>query len=124
MWPLRKKIGEAEWERRNALVVEHTRDNRLDEALPLARALAEDARSSFGRHHPHTMTALNNLGLLHVLRQEFDQAEVQLLAALEACEHVHGKASRESAVINDNLARLFQRRAERIRHIDEAFGND
>ncbi len=114
MWFRRKKIDDQEWEALNREVVQLTRDNSMDQALAAAEKLFGLSRKAFGRRHKHTVTALNNLGIIHTLRREFDEAESCLLAALQMSEKVSGEISQEVAVVNMNLAKLYMAKVRMI----------
>ena len=119
MWFRRKKINDQEWEALNREVVQLTRDNSMDQALASAEKLFGLSRKAFGRRHNHTVTALNNLGIIHTLRREFDEAESYLLAALQMSEKASGPHSQEVAVVNMNLAKLYM---AKVRMINEMCG--
>lgn len=123
MWFRRQRIDEEGWDRRNNEVVQLTNGRNLDEALSAGKALYDDCAADFGREHLHSVTALNNLGIIQTLRREFPEAESYLLLALQISEKVCGEISREVAAVNMNLANLYTFKAqsimERVKGTDE-----
>ena len=110
----RRKKGDAElWERMNQEVLKLSGENR-NEALAAGAALLEYSRKGFGKRHPKTATALNNLGIICTLLERFDDAESYLLAALQISEQTNGAISKETLVLNMNLAKLYSAKAARI----------
>ena len=114
MWFHRKKIDDEQWEVLNKEVMRLTREEKLDEALAQGTELFELGKKCFGEKHGNTATALNNLGIIHTLRRDFDEAESCLLAALQISEKVSGRISSAVAIVNMNLARLYTFKAQMI----------
>jgi tetratricopeptide (TPR) repeat protein len=110
----RKDSDEGEWETMNLEVIGQTRNRRYGEALHLALELADYTRRNFGRRSPQMVTALNNVGLIYVFLEKYEEAESHLLAALQLCEEVHGKHNEEAAAVNRNLALLYQAKTRKI----------
>jgi tetratricopeptide (TPR) repeat protein len=117
MWFLRKKIDPETWEEKNREVLRLTRENRTDEALHAGKNLLEYSKKVYGKRHENTATALNNLGTICTLCEEFDEAESYLLAALQIGERVSGKISKDVLVVNMNLAKLYTAKARKINDI-------
>ncbi len=114
MWFRSKTLDEQSWNELNNEVVRITNDKKLDNALAAGKHLFQVSKESFGKQHKHTVTALNNLGIIHTLRKEFSEAESYLLAALQISEKVSGEISREVALVNMNLANLYSYKAKTI----------
>ncbi|MFZ4859535.1 MAG: tetratricopeptide repeat protein [Desulfuromonadaceae bacterium] len=114
MWFCRKKIDEQQWEEMNREVMQLIKENRNDEALELGLKLLQLGKDSFGKYHDNTVTALNNLGIVHTMRKDFSDAESYLLSALQIGEKVNGQISSQVALINMNLARLYTHKANQI----------
>lgn len=110
----RKKISDEQWNELNEEVMRLTREGKLDQAAARGKELFAAAQKGYGKKHPNTATALNNLGIVHTLRCEFDEAESYLLAALQVSEQASGAISSEVAVVNINLARLYSMKAKNI----------
>ncbi|HEX2923674.1 MAG TPA: tetratricopeptide repeat protein [Chloroflexota bacterium] len=110
MW-LKKRIDDEKWGEMNLEVARLTREKRLDEALELAQQLLKCARKSFGKRDKRTAVVLNNLGIINLLKEDFDEAEAYLLLALQVTEKVSGKHDRNVSAIDRNLARLHSARA-------------
>ncbi len=114
MWFRSKRIENKDWEVMNNDVVTLTNGRRMEEALLAGKELYEVSKNSFGKQHKHTVTALNNLGIIYTLREEFAEAESYLLAALQISERASGEISREVALVNMNLANLYGYKAKKI----------
>ena len=111
MWFLRKQPDDGRWEEMNSEVVALTREQNLDKALSAGKDLFAYSKKAYGKKHGNTVTSLNNLGIIHTLRKEFDEAEAYLLAALQLSEKVNGRISKEVLIVNMNLARLYTAKA-------------
>ncbi len=120
MWFLGRKIDDQDWHDLNSKVINMTRENRLVDALVSAKELFALSKTNYGKKHVNMATALNNLGIIHSLRKEFDEAESYLLAALQISERVSGKVSKEVATVNMNLARLYTMKSKAINEAIEA----
>ena len=110
----RIRWNDESWKELNHLVMRLTSEKKLADALAAGNELFSLSKRNYGRKHANTATALNNLGIIHSLRKEFDDAESYLLAALQMSERVSGKLSRETAMVNMNLARLYTIKANAI----------
>jgi Flp pilus assembly protein TadD len=114
MWFCRKRVDDQLWEELNREVMRLTRENDLAAALAQGQELFRQSRAGYGKKHVNTVTALNNLGIIHTLRHDFEEAESFLLEALQISERVCGKISGEVAIVNKNLARLYTIKAQVI----------
>jgi len=97
-------------------------EEKLDEALDLARDVFDYTRKCYGKKDRKTIVALNNIGTVNLLKKNFDEAEAHLLLALQLSEKVSGKEGRQASMINMNLAELYSARAKSIRENIEVFG--
>jgi ABC-type transporter Mla subunit MlaD len=114
MWFRKKSYDDGKWNDLNREVMTLTREERMDDALARGKRLLTFTRREFGKNHVNLVTALNNLGIIHTLLRELDEAESYLLSALQAAERISGKISSEVAVVNMNLARLYTMKATMI----------
>ncbi len=112
---------EAKWEGMNREVIALMHGGKTGEALALARELYGYSRKAYGRKHERTANAINNLGFILTQEGKFDEAESCLLAGLEISEKLFGKSSREVALVNANLSRLYSRKSEDILALNEPF---
>lgn len=120
-WFRRKKSDSEKWNEMNKMVLMLAKEKKLDEALTAAHELYKSALKDFGKKHKNTATALNNLGFINMFKKNFDEAESYLLMALQVSEKVHGRFSREVAVVNMNLGKLYMTKAKEINNIVRAF---
>ena len=118
---LSAKKDDGKWEGMNREVIALMEEKKTGAALALARELYEYSRKAYGRKHKKTANAINNLGFILTMEGEFQEAESCLLAGLEISEKVYGKASREVALLNANLSRLYSRKSEDIIALNGAF---
>ncbi len=109
--PSRRK-DDARWESLNMEVIALLQGGQTTRALALARELLEYSLKAYGRKHKKTANAINNLGFILTMEGELEEAESFLLAGLDICEKVYGKSSREAALLNANLSRLYMRKSE------------
>lgn len=121
IWFRRKKADSEKWDGMNKRVLMLAKEKNLDEALTAAHELYKIAVKHYGKKHKNTATALNNLGFINMLKKDFDEAESYLLMALQVSEKVHGRFSKEVAVVNMNLAKLYMTKAKEINNIVRAF---
>ena len=114
-----RKKGDPElWEQKNQEVLRLSAVN-VKEAFGAGVSLLEFSRKGFGKRDYRTVTALNNLGIICTLLERFDDAESYLLAALQISEQTSGAFTKETLVLNMNLARLYTAKATKI---NEAIG--
>jgi tetratricopeptide (TPR) repeat protein len=120
MW-FSKKPDDALWEETNKKVLGLARAKQFDEALAVAQELYEYSRKGYGKKHQKTVKAINNLGYILTQKRDFDGAESYLLMALQICEKIYGKFSKEVAFVNVNLARLYKAKAEEIFDMEDSY---
>jgi hypothetical protein len=123
MW-LKKNKDDNNWGQMNKEVARLTQEKKWDEALNLAREMYKYTRDCYGKKDKKTIAALNNIGIVNLLRKDFDEAEAYLLLALQLSEKVSGKYSQHTSMINMNLAKLHSSRARMIQETNEIFGED
>jgi tetratricopeptide (TPR) repeat protein len=121
MWT-KKKLDNQKWIAMNREVARLMQEEKLDEALDLARDVFDYTRKCYGKKDRKTIVALNNIGTVNLLKKNFDEAEAHLLLALQLSEKVSGKEGRQASMINMNLAELYSARAKSIRENIEVFG--
>lgn len=117
---LKPKTDDNKWREMNQEVIRFTAEKKMDEALHSAADLFEYTKKSYGKKHKNTVIALNNMGIINMAREDFDEAESYLLSALEVSEKVSGRFSKEVSMINMNLAKLYAAKAKKISVLDEA----
>lgn len=123
IWFRRKKIDPEQWDELSKRILNLTKEKKLDEALVAANELYKLALKSYGKEHKNTVTALNNLGFINMLKKDFDEAESYLLMALQVSEEIYSRFSKEVAIVNMNLSRLYMTKAKEINNIVSAFNN-
>jgi hypothetical protein len=121
---LKPKTDDNKWREMNQEVLRLTTERKMDEALRSAGELFEYTKRSYGKKHKNTVIALNNLGIINMAREDFDEAESYLLSALEVSEKVSGRLSKEVSMINMNLAKLYAAKSNKISVLDEVFVRD
>ena len=124
LWFRRKKIDPEKWDEMNKMVLNLTKEKKLEEALSAAKELYKEALKNYGKKHKNTVTALNNLGFINMLKKDFDEAESYLLMALQVSEKVYGRFSKEVAVVNMNLGKLYMLKAKEIKDVITAFNTE
>ena len=70
--------------------------------------MLEGCERTLGRDHPHTLTAVNNVGGLLQAQGKFDLAEPFHSRALEGCERILGDEHPSTLLAVDNLGTLLQ----------------
>lgn len=123
MW-LRKKIDDEKWIEMNREVTRLTQEKKFDEALVLGQEIYDYTKKYYGKRDKRTVIVLNNLGIINLLKKDFDQAEAYLLLALQVTEKVSGKYGQHASMINTNLAELHSARAKMIHETNKIFGED
>ncbi len=118
---LKPKTDENKWQEMNKEVFRLTAEGNPDEALRSAGELFEYTKKSYGKKHKNMLIALNNLGIINMVREDFDEAESYLLSALQVSEKVSGRFSKEVSMINMNLAELYAAKAKKISVFNEVF---
>jgi hypothetical protein len=123
MWPFggKKEIDHSKWDEMNRMVVKLISEKKIKDAEAVAQELFNYSKDCYGKRHGNTATALNNLGFIGIMQKEFDKAESYLLMALQVTEKAYGKDSREAAVVNVNLAKLYMAKAREISAVEHAF---
>ncbi len=116
----RKRLPEKEWEEMNNTVLGVIKED-LDKALTYAHNLYNITKKEYGSNHANSVTAINNLGFIYLMKKEFLKAESYLLLALETAEKVYGKYSKETALINANLSQLYLSKAKEVYKIDNEY---
>ncbi len=119
----RKKLPEKEWEEMNNTVLSVIKSRDLEKALTYAHNLYNITKKEYGSNHANSVTAINNLGFIYLMRKEFLKAESYLLLALETAEKVYGKYSKETALINANLSQLYISKTKEAYEIDAKTNN-
>ncbi|WP_394829883.1 CHAT domain-containing protein [Pendulispora albinea] len=80
---------------------------RVDEALALARAIAQRLSDSMGPANPETLKQWNTVAVLCLEAGHLDEAERLHLETLEREERVFGQASRATLITLDNLMHVY-----------------
>lgn len=114
----KKRLPEEKWEEMNAAVLGSIKNRNFDKALTFARSLYRVSKKEYGLHHANSITAINNLGFIYLMRKEFLKSESYLLLALETAEKVCGKYNKETALINANLSQLYISKTKEAYEID------
>jgi len=122
MWCFRKRRpDDKKWNETNIELIRLAKEGKVDNAVGLAHELFKYSRTNYGKRHEKTITALNNLGFVHILKKDFDAAESYLLMAIQVSEKVFGRLSREAAMVNVNLSKLYAAKAREIQGIESLF---
>jgi tetratricopeptide (TPR) repeat protein len=123
MWP-KKKADDEKWGEMNKEAARLTQEKKLDEALSFAEKAFNYTKKHYGKKDKKTVIALNNLGIINLLKKDFDEAEAYLLLALKLSEKISGKYGEHAAMINMNLAELHSARAKAILETNRVFKDE
>lgn len=107
-----KKYDDSKWEELNREVIGLTRAQDTVRALSRCKELLKISNKHYGSKHRNTMVTLGNMGMIYLLRRELDQSESHFLQALEICEKLFGKFSKEYSAITTNLSQVFKAKAQ------------
>lgn len=83
------------------------RQGNYREAIPIAEIILRETERKYGKEHPSTATALNNLALLYANNGDYASAEPLYKRALEIREKKLGKEHPDTANSLNNLAELY-----------------
>lgn len=108
---------EEEWLKLNKKVMELTNNNLLDEAICSAKNLLRFTKTHFIKHHKNTITSINNMGIIYMLKKDFKNSETYFLMAINICEKLGDNFNKELFVINTNLSKLYNEKAMEIKSI-------
>ena len=89
------------------LAISHYQTGRCIDALPVAKAVADDIRTAFGALHPDLVAALNIAALCHKALAQYEEAEAGYREVIELAETIFGADTFEVAVPLDNLGNLY-----------------
>ncbi|KAJ4179575.1 hypothetical protein NW767_014587 [Fusarium falciforme] len=81
---------------------------RYEEAEQVTRRALEGREKVLGREHPHTLTSVNNLGLVLQSQGKYEEAEQMHRRALEASEKVLGREHPDTLTSVGNLGSVLQ----------------
>lgn len=114
----RKKIDDDLWnkmfEKTRRLLQSGAMDLAEESAYELYEYSKTHGANQGGKLCERTINALNNIGYVHILKNEYGKAEYYLLDALQNCEEVYGKYSREVALVCMNLSKMYAARAKYV----------
>lgn len=119
----KEKINDSKWQEQNARIIGLTRAGDTATALDRATDLLSATRRSFGKKDRRAIIVLGNLGMIHMIRKEFDKAESFYLQALDFCESTLGKASEEYSAITSNLSLVFEAKSKQASAARGAVGD-
>jgi tetratricopeptide (TPR) repeat protein len=85
-----------------------TKQDRYEEALPLAIKTLESRRRVLPDEHPDILESLNDLGLLYVKLGRYQEAETLLLGAVKGRRLKLGDTHRQTLVSWNNLIELYE----------------
>jgi tetratricopeptide (TPR) repeat protein len=105
-FPLPDKEKEQELGRLQNHVQDFYKAGDYTRALESAENLLEDTESHFGKDHPATAAAYNNIGLMHKLLGDFDASRKQYQTALKIYKKTVGADHASYASILHNLGNL------------------
>ena len=83
--------------------------------------MLESQRRLLGENHPHTLTSLNNLGLLLQAQGKLDEAELLFRKALEDTRRTLGENYPGTLVTLGNLSRLLQKAGVNLKRPNPSF---
>lgn len=110
----RKKIDDAHWLSLYERIRQLAAGGDLRQAAEEAQYLYDYSVKHGGKGEDRTINALNNLGYIHMLRDEYEKAEYFLLDALQESETAFGKYSNEVAILCMNLGQMYLARAKYV----------
>ena len=95
------------WQQFNDTVVALYRKQSYNEAIPYAQKALKLATTSKGKHHPLTLTSMNNLAKLYQLTGQLDQAEKLFNKSFKLRKKVLGETHKETLISHNNLIQLY-----------------
>lgn len=79
-----------------------------EQAKPLYINSIKLFEDTLGEHHPETLLAKNNLGLLYLAQQDFKSAKKELKNVLEITRKYRGERHHDTAIAMSSLAGVYQ----------------
>jgi tetratricopeptide (TPR) repeat protein len=117
---------DAEWLKRNQALVGLLNEKKYDEALQNATSMLDYLRERKLLEGQEAATTYNSLGVIYLVKGQFDKANVNMLKSLEIATKVYGNNHIEVAKILSNLSQLhftigqfFKSKSEAISKKDE-----
>jgi tetratricopeptide (TPR) repeat protein len=101
----------ATWQALNQRVEEAYQAGRVSEAIPLAEQSLALAQRVFGAGDPHTLTSLNDLGVLLKAKLRYSEAEPLLREALQGRREVLGARHPDTVASLNDLTELLRDQA-------------
>jgi tetratricopeptide (TPR) repeat protein len=105
---------QGDWKEKNNELVGLIRNNRIDEAIELGQAIVDWVEKTYRKDAPEKATTYNNMGIAHMVAEEYDLADKCFREALEMRKRIFGEDHSEVGGILLNLARLYKIQADRI----------
>lgn len=87
-------------------VRQHYQNANYTAALSTSHEILQQSTSLFGKQHPSTASAYNNIGLMHKMMGEFDDSRTNYHEALRIYEDIVGKDHASYAAALNNLGNL------------------
>jgi hypothetical protein len=101
-----QQVAEEEIYMLQSHVKQHFQHANYTAALSTAKDILEKSTSLFGRKHPATASAYNNIGLMHKMMGDFDVSRENYHSALLIYQEVVGKDHESYAATLNNLGNL------------------
>lgn len=101
-----QQIAEEELHMLQSHVRQHFQHANYTDALSTAQEVLQKTTSLFGRKHPATASAYNNIGLMHKMMGDFDLSRENYHSALLIYEEIVGKDHASYAATLNNLGNL------------------
>jgi|GEM_PF-1856815 len=103
-----------EWKEKNSELIAAINKPDLDKALALGQELVEYVDRVFRKDNPQKATTYNNMGMVFMMKGDYELAEECFRDALAMRKRIFGKDHNEVAVILLNMAELYRIQAREI----------
>lgn len=101
-----QQIAEEELYMLQSHVKQHFQHANFTEALSTSKEILEKSTALFGKKHPATASAYNNIGLMHKMMGDFDLSRENYHSALSIYKDIVGKDHASYAATLNNLGNL------------------
>lgn len=103
-----QQLAEEELYMLQSHVKQHFQHANYTAALSTAQDVLQKSTSLFGRKHPATASAFNNIGLMHKMMGDFDLSRENYHSALLIYEEIVGKDHASYAATLNNIGNLYR----------------